>query len=254
MGTCLANRVSLSPSFKVIYLIIKSLVFFFCLSCWNTSLCRVLYHPLTDEPLSLYAKLRTKTSDLLYRNIFYRLGHGRPVARNAWEESYSIDYWDYIEDEKARYHAIAKFFHQCTPNASVLDVGCGKGGLYQYLNNSSSGLAYTGIDISENAVAAAAKRFPQARFRQLDFDQQAFDKKFDLVVFNEVIEFFERPVKTLQKCADANLHKGGSIIISMYQGHEALWKQIGKHFPIAAAVEVENERGNKWKIKLLNPL
>lgn len=47
---------------------------------------------------------------------------------------------------------------------SVLDVGCGLGDLYEWFNNEDMDVQYTGIDITESLVKAAATRFPDALF------------------------------------------------------------------------------------------
>jgi 2-polyprenyl-3-methyl-5-hydroxy-6-metoxy-1,4-benzoquinol methylase len=202
--------------------------------------------------MGLFYKLRYKASEAVSRNILFPLGIGRPWKKESWEDGFSKNHWDYIENETTRYEAIAAYYALFNPTASVLDVGCGKGGLYHYLKQVNPDIQYFGLDISENAVNAATKRFPNLSFQQLDFDKQEFDKKFDIIIFNEVIEFFTRPVKRIRKSCAENLHPGGAIIISMFQGHDGLWKQIDKNFNILKESEVRNEADKKWKIKLLD--
>ena len=55
---------------------------------------------------------------------------------------------------------------QLSPNARVLDVGCGPGHFTAYLR--SKGLAAEGIDMSPEMLAHAQKRVPEATFRQMD--------------------------------------------------------------------------------------
>jgi len=47
---------------------------------------------------------------------------------------------------------------------SLLDVGCGLGDLWAYLCERGIDAAYTGVDLSEAMVAAAARAHPDARF------------------------------------------------------------------------------------------
>jgi 2-polyprenyl-3-methyl-5-hydroxy-6-metoxy-1,4-benzoquinol methylase len=201
--------------------------------------------------MSLLYRLRYIASEVVTRKILFPLGIGRPWKKENWEDGFNKNHWDYIENETARYETIASYYSQLNPKGSVLDVGCGKGGLYNYLRQVNPLIDYHGLDISKNAVIAAAERFPNLSFEELDFDQEKFHKKFDVVIFNEVAEFFRRPVNRIKKSCSENLNPGGAVIISMFQGHDGLWNQIGKNFNILKETEVKNESGKKWKVKLL---
>lgn len=54
-----------------------------------------------------------------------------------------------------------------TPNASVLDVGCGPGSVTSKINN--AGHNVLGIDVSSVMVSAAKQKVPGAKFEQVDF-------------------------------------------------------------------------------------
>jgi 2-polyprenyl-3-methyl-5-hydroxy-6-metoxy-1,4-benzoquinol methylase len=146
--------------------------------------------------------IKLKLSNFLYRNIFYRLGYGRPEQRSDWDGGYAGGYWDHLESEHEaqRYKAIASLF-QLGSNPSVFDVGCGKGILYHYLKMTDPSLNYLGIDISENAVMEARSRFPEATFWQMAFDKEGLELKFDIIIFNEPIEYFSRPLCKLASAA-----------------------------------------------------
>ena len=69
---------------------------------------------------------------------------------------------------------------------SILDVGCGIGHFYEYLDSSGIidkfNIKYTGIDISKKMIDFARKKHPKADFRRIDLIGDKFDKKFDYVV------------------------------------------------------------------------
>ena len=199
--------------------------------------------------------IKRKFSNLLYRGIFYRFGYGRPDRRHNWEEGYAGGYWDHLEseDESERYKVISRLVQRGSDSPSVFDVGCGKGILYEYLKKTVSEFEYLGIDISENAVAEARTRSPEASFRQMDFDREIVDQKFDIIIFNETIEYFVRPLSKLLHCAAKNLLPGGRFIISMYKGHDGLWNTITPQFKVLEEIDIQNKKRQRWKIKLMQP-
>ena len=203
--------------------------------------------------MSLLTKVKKKTSDILYRKLFYHLGYGRPDTKTDWEGAFSGGYWDFLEhkEEAGRYYAICNFVKQFKTNPRVLDVGCGKGVLYNYLKQAVPDLDYTGIDISETAVQAAAEKYPETTFRAMDFDTSTLEGRFDLIIFNETLEYFKRPAATLSKCKELNMLEGWCFIISMYQGHDGLWKHVHQHFRPIKEVDVKNENKQHWKVKLI---
>ena len=62
----------------------------------------------------------------------------------------------------------------------VLDIGCGDGALFHYLNEQKIEVQYKGIDISSKMVQRAQNRYPGISVRQADFFD--FDGRFDVVV------------------------------------------------------------------------
>jgi ubiquinone/menaquinone biosynthesis C-methylase UbiE len=89
----------------------------------------------------------------------------------------------------------------------ILEVGCGPGDLAARLldtgpANPSHPIDYTGIDVSEGAIAAAREASPHRDFRvasayALPFD----DASFDMVIACEVLEHLERPADAIREIA-----------------------------------------------------
>ncbi|MGI4734120.1 MAG: class I SAM-dependent methyltransferase [Janthinobacterium lividum] len=197
---------------------------------------------------------------IAHKLLFRHLGYGSRVDRKTWEEQFHGDAWSYLdsEEESARYYTIISFYEQFNREGTLLDVGCGKGVLYKYFKQKLqlSGNHYTGIDISKNAATAAAQQFPDTTFKQIDFEYENINKKFDLIIFNETLNYFTRPLNTLKKCEERNLSPGGVFIVSLwdYSGHNGIWKQLDKQYKTILEKEVTNARSQKWKVKLLQPL
>jgi SAM-dependent methyltransferase len=68
------------------------------------------------------------------------------------------------------------------------------------------GLELTGIDVSAEALALAAKRVPNARLVELDVQRQALPERFDLVTSIQVIEHLADDVAALTHMREMATH------------------------------------------------
>lgn len=71
--------------------------------------------------------------------------------------------------------------------SSVLDVGCGYGGLYQYALGKGYDFKYTGIDICENMIKYAEKTYTGGIFVHGDILDIIMSEKFDFVICNGIL-------------------------------------------------------------------
>ncbi|TDH61045.1 methyltransferase domain-containing protein [Dankookia rubra] len=108
------------------------------------------------------------------------------------------------------------------PGKRVLDIACGEG-YGAYLMAEAGAAAVLGIDVSAEAVKAAAANFPHPRLQLLAGDAAALDgllgeAQFDLIVSLETVEHLGDPVGFLQalrrRCAP-----GGTIVVSCPNDH-----------------------------------
>ncbi len=196
-----------------------------------------------------------KLNHLFFKTVGKHIGMGSPVSKSTWEQQYSSDVWDYLEnpDEAEHYECIVEFYQKyATSNASILDIGSGKGVLYSYFKKWQP-VSFFGIDISENAVKAAAKQFPEAKWETINYDNEYIGGKYDVVIFNETLYYFTRPVKTIKKCLDENMKSNGLFIISMceYEGHDKIWKDLEKVLTVKEERTITNSKGQTWVTKAL---
>lgn len=70
---------------------------------------------------------------------------------------------------------------------SLLDVGCGFGGLLDYAQSKGVELNYTGIDVAENMIQWAQENFIGATFVCGDVLDIKFDRRFDYVICNGIL-------------------------------------------------------------------
>lgn len=90
-------------------------------------------------------------------------------------------------------------------NASLLEIGCGSGDLLNYLKKVRPDLELYGLDIVELPIK---KNFS---FIKGQFENIKIDKKFNLIIFSNLIEHTVNPKLFLQKC-HKNLIEKGHII------------------------------------------
>lgn len=80
-----------------------------------------------------------------------------------------------------RYHSLAEIAPNLN-NASILDYGCGTGDFYRFLKRRGSHVEYTGVDINENFIELAKKKYPECTFEVMDASEDRFEGFFDYIV------------------------------------------------------------------------
>jgi 2-polyprenyl-3-methyl-5-hydroxy-6-metoxy-1,4-benzoquinol methylase len=114
-----------------------------------------------------------------------------------------------------RYHHIYRYrlAKKYCQKKWVLDAGCGYG--YGSFMLSRVSKKVVGIDISEDTIQMAKKRYssPNLEFMEMDVEKMSFDSKFDVIISFENIEHIENPGIFLDK-ARFHLDPRGVFIIS----------------------------------------
>lgn len=172
-----------------------------------------------------------------------------PVAREVWESEYSNDHWKFMRglEELPRYSIIAGYFRYFKPGGSLLDVGCGEGILQKKLGPCGYS-KYVGIDISEAAIDQAALQNDEKTIfvciNALNYTPQ---ERFDAIVFNEILYYFDEPLQMVEKYKQC-LNEEGIIITSMYLNSDratAIWKRLKVIYSSLDEVKVTN-RSKNW--------
>jgi 2-polyprenyl-3-methyl-5-hydroxy-6-metoxy-1,4-benzoquinol methylase len=73
------------------------------------------------------------------------------------------------------------------PRPSILDVGCGFGGLLKYLTASKVNVDYTGIDVADNMIRWASENLAAGKFLCGDVLDHDFGRDYDYVVCNGIL-------------------------------------------------------------------
>jgi trans-aconitate methyltransferase len=206
----------------------------------------------------LLSLLKTKVYYVFYKLILSRLGYGNRIEKGVWDKEYEQNSWEYLSsaDERGHYDVIIDFVNNSTTQPEILDIGCGHGVLYAYFKNIlKPGFKYKGIDISQTAIKKAMTNHPSADFKAVDYDYHKIAPKFNVIVLNEVLYYFVKPIKTLLKAAKENLTDKGVLVISMYQDDKGknnlIWKDVEENFKVIDSAVVQNNKGVKWTIKTI---
>lgn len=193
---------------------------------------------------------------LLSRVLPYRpMGQGQALL----DLQYSSSEWDYLRSlgEAPRFGVVAVYCRILASGGSILEIGCGEGFLSEHLARADYSY-FEGIDISTVAIARAqALADAQTIFRRADAESYVPGQAFDLIVFNEVLEYFDNPLGLVRRY-ESFLRPDGRIIVSMFAGlHTArssrIWKWLATAYRTEAHAKVSTHRGYLWNIKVLEP-
>jgi 2-polyprenyl-3-methyl-5-hydroxy-6-metoxy-1,4-benzoquinol methylase len=81
-----------------------------------------------------------------------------------------------------RYHMLADIAPAAElNNSTVLDYGCGTGDFYRFLQRRGIKVKYTGVDINENFIDLAKKKYPECTFKVMNADDDEFEGFYDYI-------------------------------------------------------------------------
>jgi SAM-dependent methyltransferase len=112
------------------------------------------------------------------------------IKKLLWDKEFSGSKWNFIDNTAG--DCIYPHLEKHAANGSILDLGCGPGNTANELDITAY-RSYIGVDISEAALAKAAKRSEgngradKNLFVQSDFLKYQPTHQFDVIVFRESI-------------------------------------------------------------------
>ncbi len=184
----------------------------------------------------------------------------RPMdgGRQLLDTEYKNGEWDYLRnlDELSRFSVVVGYCHHLKPRGAILEVGCGEGLLESRLDPARVG-RYLGVDIAPEAIArAGVRRRPGVDFVAADALEFKPRDRFDIVLFNECLEYFDDPRALVARYRSA-LHPDGLVLVSMFVGldtarTERIWRMLDRDWETRSATRVVNEHGYAWVIKVLS--
>jgi 2-polyprenyl-3-methyl-5-hydroxy-6-metoxy-1,4-benzoquinol methylase len=193
----------------------------------------------------------------LFINVLNKFGAGYRISKSLWEIQYGSGKWDFWGQELARFIIINDFYEKYKKGGSIFDIGCGQGYLIKYLLEKSPDfqIKYTGIDISEKAIEQCNQLVPNQDFRAIDYDEQGLEGRYDVVIYNEVLEHFRWPIQTIKKSIKENLTPNGIVITSTYRngkGNDKIRELIRKEFEMIEMKEAIKDE-TIWDVYVFKP-
>lgn len=187
------------------------------------------------------------------RSWEHETGRGdAPVSKDTWEEQYQKGGWEFMRrlDELPRYSVLSGYLRHLKPGGAVLDVGCGEGILRDEMR--IHGYArWVGVDIAETAVARARETADdRATFLAANAEEHTPDGRFDAIVFNECVYYFENPIGTVERYRTF-LELGGVILVSMFRSRRAdvIRERLKAALPLVEEVELVHRKGT-WVVSV----
>lgn len=131
-----------------------------------------------------------------------------PVAGTAdFYEALQKHNW-YYQSEKPEYSYAAS---QILPESKVLEVGCGRGAFFSYLNNIAS---YRGIEFNQEAVSAANVAGLDVARCSIEDEALIHHEYYDVVSHFQVLEHVPECLLFMEACVEA-LKPGGKMIVTV---------------------------------------
>jgi SAM-dependent methyltransferase len=178
-----------------------------------------------------------------------------PQAR--WNHQYAKGVWEGLKNpiEFERQKVCKSFFEKHKPNGNLLEIGCGEGMLIEYIFEGKGYGQYLGIDVSDLAILNCQKlKNEHTNFIVADMDNLVLSQKYDVILFNESINYSANIPRLLANCVQNILAKDGVFIMSLHQYKHSSqhWKEIHESLQTIDNQQVTNDRSS-WDIEVLIP-
>jgi SAM-dependent methyltransferase len=178
------------------------------------------------------------------------------VSASQWDDEYKAGRWRYLaqNEELARYDRVVELLERRAPGGSVLDIGCGEGLLRDRLR-ARGYTRFLGVDIAEEAVRAARQvTDDRAEFVVASAETYTPDGRFDAVVFNECLYYFDDPLAVVERYL-GSLTGRGVVVVSMWSARRsrAIQRLLRRRLTMLEETPVAGTRG-AWLVSAFSPI
>lgn len=131
------------------------------------------------------------------------------------------------------------FFLDDSPPQKILEIGCGTGFLTEELQKKYPQSAILAIDISKDMISSCRQKF--TGYQNIEFqvqDGELFDSdnKFDLIISNLAVQWFESPVKGLRDLTKLLTDDGALFYTVIGQDGFKEWKDILNQLNLSSGI------------------
>ena len=187
-----------------------------------------------------------------FNKFIYRiLGKGVPESQSVLDQEYKSGRWSYLlkKPELPRQYLIASLIENFDEINSILELGCGEGAFAEIVSKKFN-VDYTGLDLSSAAIFNARKNNKDSlNFIVANYDEFKLEKNFDIILFNESLEYSVDPFMSFSKYI---VLSNQYLIISMYRTWYSLfiWWKIESINKPSIKISIKSENGLTWDIKV----
>ena len=207
-------------------------------------------------PLTL-AKVRTPLTSIVKRIFLNRSPDPLRGGPEHLDKKYVKGDFDYLWNinELARFSLVAGYCQFLKQKGRILEVGCGESILNQRLSPNYS--YFLGIDTSSHAIKrAVARGCPNAEFVAADAQTFVPEGRFDVIIFNDSLEYFHDPAGLVLRY-EAYLDSTGLFIVCIFDGtltrSASIWRSLETRYRLVDQARVFNSIRQSWRIAVLAP-
>ena len=175
--------------------------------------------------------------------------------RARWNHQYARGQWEGLKDdvELERQEVVKEFFIKYKGTGNLLEFGCGYGVLPDVIFKRQHYSHYLGIDVSDFIINHTQKLSDSKhRFEVGDIDSFDYKEKYDVVLYNEVINYSKDISLMLNNAYKNGMKAGGIFIISVHEfkrSHQ-IWENIHKTLDVLESRTIVNSR-SRWQVEVL---
>ena len=139
---------------------------------------------------------------------------------DQFKNQYSTEFQE--KQIENRWNIFKKIIERHNFNSSkklkVLDLGCGDGinilGIINILNELDIKYTIKGVDFNQERLKKVKTRFPDVEVGKIDIVDDVLTEKYDLIIFNHVLEHIENDEKALKNLSNI-LDRQGLVILGV---------------------------------------
>ena len=171
------------------------------------------------------------------------------------DAQYASGQWEYLGSlgEAPRFGVVSAYCRMLASGGSLAELGCGEGLLVEQLDRSRF-TDFTGVDVSSVAIDRA-RRLEDDRTTFFAADAETFTphRSYDLIIFNEVLEYFEDPLGLVRRY-EPYVKPGGHFIVSLFDEPftirtRRIWKLLHGRYETVTRSRVQTQWDYKWDIE-----